>query len=256
MSISKLNKFILKLLPLKYHYHYSIIILKILTPFYFGSKVECPCCKKKYKAFGPRFTREIIKDQYCFNCHSFPRHRVISIFIEKYVKKGRLKILHFAPEPCLQKSLKASPRFEHTSADINSKIADIEVNISKMNLKSNIFDLIICSHVLEHVEDDIGAIKEIYRVLKPQGEAIVMVPIDKKSKHTFFDPNIKSPEDREKYYGFKNHLRLYGLDFTNKLEEAGFDVTTIDLRDKLSKEAVAYYGVDEDCNHIYLCKKH
>ena len=90
-----------------------------------------------------------------------------------------------------------------------------------MTFSNTQFDVILCSNVLEHIKNDKAAISKIFRVLKPDGFALILVPIG--GEKTFEDPTI-SPEDHAKYYGCSAHVRLYGLDIKDKLELAGFKV--------------------------------
>ena len=112
-----------------------------------------------------------------------------------------------------------------------------------MNFEDQSFDLIICNHVLEHIDDDIKALNEIYRVLKSGGVAILQVPINFKKDKTFEDQSITSKKDREKYFGQYDHLREYGLDFKDRVEKAGFDVEMVYYAENFSEEMKFKYGL-------------
>tara|TARA_S200000501_G_scaffold367470_1_gene403841 strand:- start:1299 stop:1682 length:384 start_codon:yes stop_codon:yes gene_type:complete len=112
-----------------------------------------------------------------------------------------------------------------------------------MDFKDESFDLIICNHVLEHIDDDRSAINEIYRVLKYHGMSILQVPINFKRKKTFEDSSIKSKIQREKYFGQYDHVREYGLDFKDRVEQAGFEVEMINYSTKISKDLIIRYGL-------------
>ena len=86
---------------------------------------------------------------------------------------------------------------------------NIRLDIADTNFENDYFDFIICNHVLEHVQDDRKAMRELFRVLKPDGKAILQVPISKCNKETFEDFSIILPEEREKYFGLKKHMRIY-----------------------------------------------
>jgi SAM-dependent methyltransferase len=130
-------------------------------------------------------------------------------------------------------------------------------NIDIMNIAypDNFFDSILCSHVLEHVPDDMQAMREFYRVLKPGGWAILQVPIDYSKATTFEDSRITTPEEREKYFGQCDHVRLYGCDYPNRLIQAGFKVDNIDFCNTFSKEEQIKFGLDAKDGIIYLCRK-
>ncbi|MEG3066539.1 methyltransferase domain-containing protein [Acetomicrobium sp.] len=119
-------------------------------------------------------------------------------------------------------------------------------------VSSNQFDCIICYHVLEHIPDDQMAMKEIFRVLKPGGWAILQVPILRDK--TFEDPSVITPEDRERVFGQRDHVRIYGLDYKDRLEQAGFSVKVDDYVKQLSSDVIERYGLMKDEN-IYFCSK-
>ena len=120
--------------------------------------------------------------------------------------------------------------------------------MSKKNskFKDEYFDLIICNHVLEHIEDDKSALNEMYRILKYNGISILQVPINVKRENTFEDLSIKSKIQREKYFGQYDHVREYGLDFKDRVEQAGFKVEMINYSKKISQDLVIKYGLMKD----------
>ena len=112
-----------------------------------------------------------------------------------------------------------------------------------MNFENKSFDLVICNHVLEHIDDDIKALNEIFRVLKSGGVAILQVPINFKRNETFEDQSIISKKDREKYFGQYDHVREYGLDFKERIEKAGFEVEMVNYTENFSEEIKLKYGL-------------
>ena len=127
--------------------------------------------------------------------------------------------------------------------DLNSPIADIKGDLTSTNFKDESFDLIICNHVLEHIKDDKSALNEIYRVLKYNGTSILQVPINVRREKTFEDSTIKSKIQREKYFGQYDHVREYGLDFKDRVEQSGFKVQMINYSKKISKDLIIKYGL-------------
>ena len=121
-----------------------------------------------------------------------------------------IKLLHIAPEKNLQKILKASTKINYISGDLNPLVTDRKIDITDISFGNDYFDFIICNHVLEHIQDDRKAMSELFRILKPGGEAILQVPISKYNKETFEDISITTLEERKKYFGLKKHMRIYG----------------------------------------------
>jgi ubiquinone/menaquinone biosynthesis C-methylase UbiE len=112
-----------------------------------------------------------------------------------------------------------------------------------MEFEDESFDLIICNHVLEHIEDDRKALREIYRVLKNNGISILQVPININREKTFEDPKITSISEREKHFGQYDHVREYGIDYKSRIEEVGFIVEMINYTDNLSEDIINKYGL-------------
>ena len=123
-----------------------------------------------------------------------------------------------------------------------------------MNFKDNFFGVIIYNHVLEHVKNDQKAISELFRVLRPKGFAILQVPISKNAKETFEDFSITSPEERERYFGQKDHVRIYGQDYKKRLESVGFKVELYDIKDELNTKNIRKHGFNEN-EILYVCRK-
>jgi SAM-dependent methyltransferase len=138
-------------------------------------------------------------------------------------------VLHFASEHSIGLLLKQYAQ-RYLTADLASKRADLRLDISSMpSIESNTFDLVLASDVLEHVPQDIQAMREVYRVLRPRGYAILTVPQKDNLAETIEDSSIVTPEERERAYGQSDHVRIYGADFSKRLAAAGFlEVTVID----------------------------
>ena len=128
------------------------------------------------------------------------------------------KMLHFAPEPCLARKFKKT--FDYLSADLDPQVAMVAMDITDIKFPDDIFDAIICNHVLEHIMDDRKALSELYRVMKKGGWGSLQVPM--RGETTYEDSSISTPEGREKHFGQDDHVRLYGSDFYQRLQEAGF----------------------------------
>jgi SAM-dependent methyltransferase len=165
-----------------------------------------------------------------------------------------LKVLHIAPEYSLSKILGPRPNLEYVSADLDSPLAMVKMDITNIQFEDNRFDVVLCSHVLEHIVDDQKAMRELFRVLKPGGWVLIQSPIDLTRDKTFEDFTIVSPDGREKAFGLSGHVRVYGRDYKDKLEAVGFTVKIDDYVTTLDIDIVRKCGLDarED---IYFCTK-
>lgn len=206
----------------------------------------CPGCKKYWKSFKPLpqewiqllqhsgwpYSMEDVEtlnyENYaCYNCGITDRDRLYIIFLEKMLGKNKQhRVLEFAPRPALSGFLQSLPNVIHRSSDLFMQDVDDKLDIQDLHLyNNNSFDVFICSHILEHVTDDIKAMKELYRVLSPGGFGITMVPILLPVTTTKEDPSITDTNLRLKYFGQADHVRLYAKqDFIERLRSAGFTV--------------------------------
>jgi ubiquinone/menaquinone biosynthesis C-methylase UbiE len=136
---------------------------------------------------------------------------------------------------------------KYVTGDIESPLAKVKLDIHEIPFEDHSFDLVFCNHVLEHVRDDHQAMKEMYRILKPGGWGILMIPhFFPLPERTYEDPTITEPKEREKAFGQDDHLRLYGKDYPLRLEKAGFQVEAIPYAQKLDREQVDRYALPED----------
>ena len=248
--------FLLKKVPRTYLQRVSKPIFKLLSAFYNGNNVECPICNKKFRKFFPygRVTRE---NALCTNCLSLERHRLIFIYIKKKtsILNRNNKILHIAPENCLIETFKKNKNIDYVTADLNSPLADIKMDIHNMPFDDNIFDFVICNHVLEHVDNDIKALNEIKRVLKKGGKGIVQVPFYFPiPKITIEDKNIVDKKEREIVYGQSDHVRKYGKDYDKRILSQGLKVKKSNFINSFSKKEKNYFGLQEK-EIIYYCYK-
>ena len=213
-----------------------------------GEGRECPCCGGRFKRMSER--RLAGFGGICPRCRSHPRHRAIALLLARGELPGR-RLLHFAPEPLFDPVFERLPEIERTTADLYAP-ADLRLDITKMDLKDDSFDLILCSHVLEHVPDDSAAMSELRRVLAPGGLCLVLTPY-RPEVTTYEDPSITSPLDRMVAFGQQDHVRIYGADLADRLGGQGFEVsdrTPAQLFDEVTVERVE---LDPD-EHLFLCR--
>jgi len=163
-----------------------------------------------------------------------------------------LKMLHFAPELGLRKWLKCQlPHVEYRSADLYSSDTDLRLDLQNIALPSDTIDVVILSHVLEHVENDNQALKELRRVITPGGKLFVQVPLGK--QRVTSDGKLLSASDRLARYGKTDHVRLYGADFHNRLISAGFEVSAYAARDEPFSSQFVRMALDlpDDSSMLY-----
>ena len=165
----------------------------------------------------------------CANCGASDRERLYALWIEQEIQKGRFfehaHMIHFAPEPALSGKLKHMGVFDYKTADLHMGGVDYNVDMMDLPFDNDHFDFFICSHVLEHVERDDLAIRELYRVTKPGGAGILMAPIIVGLKKTVEHPSVKDEAGRWRLYGQGDHVRLYAHDdYVNKILSHGFTV--------------------------------
>ncbi len=241
-------KYILKFLPRKFLIKYSFLITPILRVIFHGKKYTDPIDDSNYSKFLSYGYKTVRKNALCPGTLSLERHRLLWLYLDKETDflNSNLKVLHVAPEQVFYKKFKKLKNWEYFTFDLNSPIADIKGDLTSTNFKDESFDLIICNHVLEHIEDDKSALNEMYRILKYNGISILQVPINVKRENTFEDLSIKSKIQRQKYFGQYDHVREYGLDFKDRVEQAGFKVEMINYSKKISQDLVIKYGLMKD----------
>lgn len=222
-----------------------------------GDKVECPICNFSATEFGvsPNGERENVR---CPRCSSLERHRAQWISgLSGYINSkdiSKKRILHFSPDFCYARLFLKKYRNYFTAEYSSNSCSDYTLDIQDTGLQESSFDIIICNHILEHVSDDKKAINEIYRLLKPCGVAFVQVPLNIELKKTIADPSITNPEDRKKYFGQSDHLRMYGCDFPEKLSESGFQVDSVRFWESMSQENIARFSLHEK-EPVFICRK-
>ncbi|MBP9995161.1 MAG: methyltransferase domain-containing protein [bacterium] len=235
--MKKLIALITKIFPRQTLIKFSYLFSVLIRPFYIGNKVECPVCGGHFRKFLPYGYGEAADNRMCPKCLSLERHRLLWLYLKE--KTGfftdNLKVLHFAPEQPYLKRFRALKNLDYTTADLDSPIADLHLDVTKIDLPDNQYDVVICNHVLEHVDDVNKAFSEIKRILKPGGWAVLLVPINP-DVDTWEDPTITDPEERKRNFGQYDHVRQFGRDYAQVLEKAGFTVDADRLYYELTDE--------------------
>jgi SAM-dependent methyltransferase len=187
------------------------------------------------------------RDVQCPRCGSYERVRALWLFLREQtdLDEGRHRVLHFAPEPSIAAAIEALPGVEYVSADIAPGVAMEVVDITAIPPALGSFDVVICSHVLEHVPEDRRAMAEVFRVLRPGGAAYFMQPVDFERAETYEDPAIVAPRERERAFGQFNHVRVYGRDIRERLEGAGFELSERRYTEELDAADRARYALQD-----------
>ena len=218
---------------------------------YLGRGRECPICgarRRKFLPYGYVTSRE---DALCPRCLSLERHRLIWLWLERHsdLFAAHPHILHIAPEVSLMRHFKRhykGCKERYTTADLESPLADMHFDVQHIPMEARSIDVVICNHLLEHVVNDRLALSELYRILKPGGWGIMLVPEDRSRATTFEDDTITDAKERTRLFGQYDHRRVYGRDYDQRLAEAGFVVERIAVADLLSPEERIRHAVGND----------
>ncbi len=218
-----------------------------------GDAVHCPLCDHAFDAFRDDWNRH---NALCWRCGSHERHRAQWLLLQRRPEllRDARSLLHFSPEYCLAERLRKVPSLRYVTTDLDTtQTADLRLDVTTLDLPDDAFDAILCSHVLEHVDDDARAMAELRRVTSPQGFCLVMVPLDMTRTATYEDSAITDPADRQREFLQFDHVRLYAPDIAGRLRTAGFEVETIDMTRELGEADTQRYRLLAS-DLIFLCR--
>lgn len=242
------------------HFSSKAIKNKLLTLTLRGKTVECICCNKSFITFLPAGIEKRANAK-CVNCGALERHRILWHFLQNKtdIFSKQIHLLHAAPEKLFYQKFKQHSNIKYVSIDLNPDKYDygsttLKMDLTNLTFADGTFDVIICNHVLEHIPNDAKAMSEMFRVLKQGGWAILNVPLDKTRANTFEDINIDDPQKQLELFGQPDHVRIYGRDYTQRLENAGFKVDIIDYTSQFTHNQKFKWGMKDD-REIYFCSK-
>jgi SAM-dependent methyltransferase len=233
----------------------------VLGLFYVGSGRECPLCgcrRRKFLPYGYVTQRE---NALCPNCLALERHRTLWLWLlrESDIGRGAMalpRLLHVAPEVALMRKfhkIYAAQPADYVTADLESPLADLHFDIQHIPLEDESFDAVICNHIMEHVEDDRQAMREIKRILRKGGWGVILSPVDMQRETTFEDDTITDEAERTRIFGQYDHRRIYGRDYAKRLEEAGFEVYECDYANLIPAKEKELYALTDEL--LYIVRK-
>lgn len=241
--MKKLFKLVLNTVPRPLLIRLSYVARPILAFSLKGNTYTDPIDGKSFREFLPYGYGTQRSNVLSPSTLSLERHRLLWLYLTQETNffTAPLKVLHFAPEQAFYKRFKKLANLDYTTTDLESPLADVKANICNLPFEDNTYDVILCNHVLEHIPDDTKAMQELFRVLKPGGYAILQIPQDYSRTTTFEDDSITDPKERAAIFGQYDHVRVYGLDYFDKLRSIGFEVKEVDYTAKMPEEKVTSY---------------
>lgn len=255
-QMKQIISWVLRNIPRKYLQLVSHWVMKVAAIFLKGNSVECPVCDSTFRKFLPYGRITPRENALCPNCLALERHRLMYLYLKEKTNffKNNLKVLHVAPEYCFIERFEALKNLDYTTADIESPLAKVKMDLHHVPFDDNTFDVVFCNHVMEHVDDYIRCMSELHRVLRPNGWAIIQSPQDWTKAHTFEDPTITDPKERERIFWQNDHLRLFGRDYAQELEKGGFTVTEDRFVMEMPTQKAKRFALPME-EIVYFCEK-
>lgn len=217
-----------------------------------GNEVECPVCGRSAAQFVPFNGRP---GAACLGCGALERHRMFWLFFKRQTDlfTAPLRVLHIAPEENMEPRLRALPNLDYVTADLLRDDVDLKLDVTRLDLPDESFDVVLCSHVLEHVDDDRLAMRELLRITRRGGWAILTAPVSQDLAETYEDWSITSVEGRLAAFGQGDHVRLHGRNYPDLLRAEGWSVEERPMA--LTAEEERRYGIPEKEQRIYLGRR-
>lgn len=243
--MKKIFKLILNTIPRPILIRLSFLAKPILAFLLKGNRFTDPIDGKSFRMFLPYGYGKQRNNVLSPSTLSLERHRLLWLYLKNetsfFTESKKKKVLHFAPEQAFYKLFRNQKNIAYTTTDLLSPLADVKADICNLPFEDNAYDYIFCNHVLEHIPDDTKAMNELFRVLKPNGMAILQIPQDLNRASTFSDDTITNQKERAAIFGQYDHVRIYGRDYFDKLRSIGFKVVEEDYTSKLAAELVEKY---------------
>lgn len=246
--------FVIRYIPRSFLQRVSPLVMKVFAQMNKGNAVQCPVCEHSYSKFLP-YGRIARPNALCPNCLALERHRLMWLFLREKTDffTAKLRVLHIAPEHCFIERFEALPNLDYITADIESPLAKVKMDVHDIPFPDNSFDVVFCNHVLEHVTDDLQACSEFNRVLKPTGWGILQSPVYNLEK-TLEDNSITDAAERERIFGQRDHVRKYGKDYAARLQSSGIKIEENHFVKELDPALVSKFALPID-ETIFVCRK-
>lgn len=236
----------------------------------------CPCCKKFSRGFV-RLSDEYVlapanaglkhpiqmwetlnyKEYWCPKCGASDRDRLMTFFLESCQDLVCNKhVIEFAPSKPITNCIKSlSPR-SYMSVDKYMPNVDIHGDLTNLKeLGDSSTDFWICSHVLEHIQEDAKALHELHRILRSSGLGLLLVPISMINKEVTEDDSIVTPAERLRHFGQDDHVRIYNHNgLIQRAQSAGFKVSYFEVAKEMSFLMRILFGITKT-SRLYLLSK-
>ena len=249
-------KYILNTIPRPYLIKMSYWVRPFLVLYLRGKKYEDPIDGKTFRKFLPYGYGSPRANVLSPSTLSLERHRLLWLYLTRETDffSKPLNVLHVAPEQAFYKRFKKQKNLTYITTDLYSPLADVKADLCALPFEDDSFDVIFCNHVLEHIPDDAQAMRELYRVMKKGGWGIFQVPQDINRVHTFEDDTITDPAERTRIFGQYDHVRVYGLDYFDRVRQVGFEVEEIAYSTHFTTGEIERYRIVPQ-EILPLCKK-
>ena len=241
-------KTLLNLVPRPWLIQLSIWFRPLIKLYFKGIRFTDPIDGSSYRKFLPYGYQNLRQNALCPGTLSLERHRLLWLYLDRKTNflTDTIRVLHVAPEQVFYRKFKSFSHWDYTTTDLHSPLADVKADICALPFEDNTYDFILCNHVLEHIPNDLKAMEELYRVLKPGGTAILQVPLEEDRENTFEDDSITDQQERTRIFGQYDHVRIYGQDYYKRLQEVGFEAIPMDFIKEVTEDDIQHFALPSE----------
>ncbi len=241
-------KTLLNLVPRPWLIQLSIWFRPLIKLYFKGIRFTDPIDGSSYRKFLPYGYQNLRQNALCPGTLSLERHRLLWLYLDRKTNflTDAIRVLHVAPEQVFYRKFKSFSHWDYTTTDLHSPLADVKADICALPFEDNTYDFILCNHVLEHIPNDLKAMEELYRVLKPGGTAILQVPLEEDRENTFEDDSITDQQQRTRIFGQYDHVRIYGQDYYKRLQEVGFEAIPMDFIKEVTEDDIQHFALPSE----------